>query len=655
MEEDTTMTVEDGTTKKWPGGLKGKISESKLDRIKEERSWDLSLLFLSGNQWLTYDENLRQYELTRPRRGQQTRVTVNLLLNVYRNILSRLAVAYPSIVVLPASPSPEDIVKAKSSEIALQYWWQAESVKDTVEKAIEHLLTCGTTGLHTYYNPETKNVELEAVSPYDLFFEPKVTCPDMSEWIAIRRYHTKEELISAYPDHKAAIEKSAETSTAAGEGMLENRVPENRLEVYEFYWKDGRHAICLGNTYLFKEDKVPGGAFPLKIVRYTQIPMKLWGLGLIQPLIDLQWYFNKGRSQILQNVEMMGNPKWLIPKSAGVSSKAITNVAGEKVYYNMAGGKPEMIAPVPIPSYLIDNLRSLQAEIMDVAGVHSVTMGKRAVGVVSGKAINALAERDLSQLQITQSNIERGIREVSKCALVFMRHYYSENKMVSMMDNLGNVVWKEIKGTHIMKNPEVFLEAGSLFRHESGDRDQKVLEMLQMGLIAPEEALKELSFRTGNAQVAEKIQSLSHAEDILEAAKRGFAVEIFNTDDISAFKKVFGDFMKTEEFYKLEPERQQYIADIFISLETQGLPEEAYQQAMMMRKVFPRQQMPGAGNLQQKLGAGIVPQSPMTEGQVQGEQMMAQQMANAVTDVDKLAKGSEAIMPKVPNTMGGMG
>ena len=477
----------------------------------------------------------------------------------------------------------------------------------------------------------------------------------MSAWVAIRRYHTKEELIEAYPDHRSEIEKSAETSQSAGEGMLENRVPENRLEVFEFYWRDGRHAIVLGNTYLFKEDKVPGDVFPIKIVRYTQIPMKLWGVGLIQPLIDLQWYFNKGRSQILQNVEMMGNPKWLIPKSAGVSSKAITNVAGEKVYYNMAGGKPEMIAPVPIPSYLIDNLRSLQAEIMDVAGVHSVTMGKRAVGVTSGKAINALAERDLSQLQITQSNIERGTRDVARCALILMSHYYSESKMVSMLDNLGNVIWKELKGTNILKNPEIFLEAGSLFRHESGDRDQKVLEMLQMGLIAPEEAIKELSFRTGNAQVAEKVQALSHAEDILEAAKRGFAVEIYNTDDIGAFKKVFGDYMKTEEYYKLEPERQQYIADIFVSLETQGMPDEAYQQAMMMRKVFPRQQMPGAGNLQSKLATGNVGQSPMTDSQVQGEQVQGERMAQALGDVQKLAKGAEAMMPKVPNTMGGMG
>ena len=226
-----------------------------------------------------------------------------------------------------------------------------------------------------------------------------------------------------------------------------------------------------------------------------------------------------------------------------------------------------------------------------------------------------------------------------------MAHYYTDSKMVSMMDNLGSIVWKELKGTNIIKNPEVFLEAGSLFRHESGDRDQKVLEMLQMGLIPPDEALKELSFRTGNAQIA---------ENILEAAKRGFAVEIYNTDDVGAFKKVFGDYMKTEEYYKLDPERQEYIADIFVSLETSGMPEEAYQQAMMMRKVFPRQQPP-VGNLRDKLMTAQAPGSEMAEMQVMGETAKGQNIADAITNVDKMAKGQEALMPKVPNTMGGLG
>ena len=45
----------------------------------------------------------------------------------------------------------------------------------------------------------------------------------------------------------------------------------------------------------------------------------------------------------------------------------------------------------------------------------------------------------------------------------------------------------------------------------------------------------------------------------------------------------------------------------------------------------------------------------MTDSQVQGAQVQGERMAQALGDVQKLAKGAEAMMPKVPNTMGGMG
>jgi hypothetical protein len=84
------------------------------------------------------------------------------------------------------------------------------------------------------------------------------------------------------------------------------------------------------------------------------------------------------------------------------------------------------------------------------------------------------------------------------------------------------------------------------------------------------------------------------------------------------------------------------------------MPEEAYQQAMMMRKVFPRQQPP-AGNLRDKLMTAQAPGSEMAEMQVMQETAKGQNVAEAITSVDKMAKGQEALMPKVPNTMGGLG
>ena len=100
---------------KFPQNIRGLIAESKNEKKTEKRLWDLSLKFVEGRQWLSYDKRISQFITSNLQTDGQSRVTVNLLINIYRNVLSRLALSYPSIAVMPATPSAEDILKAKTS------------------------------------------------------------------------------------------------------------------------------------------------------------------------------------------------------------------------------------------------------------------------------------------------------------------------------------------------------------------------------------------------------------------------------------------------------------------------------------------------------------------------------------------------------------
>jgi len=632
----------------WPKDIQSLV-EDKGERTSHKRAWDLAVLFVSGNQWLTYDQSMQQYEVARSGGQATAKVTVNLLLNVYRNILSRLSVNYPSIAVIPASPDAEDSAKAKSMELLLEYHWNQSEMKDIITNLIKNLLVMGTAGLHTYYDPDKDVVKTETVSAYDLYFEEGIRSPCESQFIAIRSYHTKHDLKEAYPDMTEEIEGAEEVSPQAGPATTQRT--KNRVELYEFYWRDGRHCIVMGNTYLFKEEGYPVDPFPIQVIRYTAIPTRLWGLGLIQPLVDLQWFYNKARSQLAQNVELMSNPKWLIPKTAGIDNASFTNKAGEKIYYNAAGGEPRMVQPVPLPGYVLDNLTRIQAEMSDVSGIHSVSLGKRAVNVSSGAAIQTLADKDMSQLMFTQDAIEKAVRNMAKSIFLLVRAHYTKPKMLRMMDDLGGVIYEEIRNTDILEDPEVFLQAGSLFRRQAHDRDAKVLELFQLGLVEKEEAMRELSWRTANRKVSEKVVALHHAQEILGATIKGLAIEIYSTDDLDAFQRVFHEFMQTEEYYSLEKERADYIADVYLSIITHGQGEESYEEAMYRRKVFPRQQMPNVSDRQKAAGLALQG-SDMAFNQLLNEQMGAAQQTGTVEDaVSRSAQRQEALISPVKGGM----
>ncbi len=595
---------------KFPRAFEKQISESQQEKITESRLWDLCLLYLEGQQYVSYDRTLRQYT-TSTTTGRPTKYVINLLINIYRHITSRLSVEYPSISVLPASPSTEDIIKAKSSEETIKYFWHQNNMKNTIHDAIKWLISCGNAGLHTVYDPSTGNVRVEVVSPYNLYYEPGARNDEESQWVAVKTNVPRSELQKAFPKHKKEIENMADSDYQPDGPQRRYDVPlKDRIEVFDVYYDDGRYGIYAGGTWLF-EGSYPAGSKPVVRMQYTDIPFRLWGVGLVSNLIDLQSLYNRSRNQIIENVDLMSNPKWLIPKTAGVAQSAIKGKPGEKVYYNSAGGKPEQVTGAPLPGHVLQNVQQLQNEMLDVAGLHSTSMGKRAVGINSAASINALSQNDASQLQMTQQDIEHTIQEVAVTVLLYMREYYDEPKMMRMMDSTGKVVFKAIQGTDLVENPEIFLESGSLFRDETNDRFQKVIQMLQLGIIDREDAMQELSFKTSNKFLLDKIASMSHAEDMLKGVIAGKSIQIFPSDDTQTFIEVFKDFMVTEEFYSLSPEIQDNLASYLeeFHMARAGQNQDARERTQL-KQPSPQEMKDMVAQKSGKLSAPLTPFNP---------------------------------------------
>tara|TARA_Y100000592_G_scaffold13051_1_gene18404 strand:- start:19718 stop:21673 length:1956 start_codon:yes stop_codon:yes gene_type:complete len=575
--------------------LRDAIDSSRRLKSRYIRIWDMCNLFLQGKQHLKYDSYNKSFAGERRRPGRQ-RVTINMILNIYRNMLARLAMAYPSITVLPSSDSVEDIVKAQSCETALKWYWHSEAMNETLGDLVSHLLVTGNAGVHTYYDSEVEKIRTKIINPYDMFFEPGANSFEESRFIAIRHLVHKKDLARSYPEYAEFIMKQPDADLSAHNSMYatvtgtQNYSLKERIELFEVYHVDGMVCQLVGTKKLYT-GTWPGKILPVQFVNYTKMPNRLWGTGMIEPLLELQSLYNRGRAQIVENAELMGNPKWLIPKGAGLSKNALSSSRpGEKVMYNAnTGPAPTQISAAPIPAYVVDNIKQINAEMMDIAGVHSTSLGKRAIGIESGAAIEALSSKDAQQLQVTQDNIERGVKDLAEVVLTYMRKFYPEEKMMRIMDETGRIVFHQLRQTDINEGADVYLEAGSLFRDEKQDRDKRIMELLQAGLIEKDQALQELHFKTGNAFITKKMRALSHAQDMLEAVLRGAFIEIMPTDDLKAFEKTFGDFMQTRTFYDLEPERQEYVRDVLIAVTTFGMEQQEQAEQMMKRTVFPQQ------------------------------------------------------------------
>lgn len=653
-----------GKADTFPDNFKGKIDCARTRRQGDVMLWDWAARMLKGDQNVVFDGRKVQFVSSLQVQPGRNQSVTNQLLQPYRTMLNLMRVGLPRFSFVGASPSWDNATRALACTQAASHWWRDNKLPRVLARNARFLCNSGTAALHTFYDPGAKKVITEGVSAYDLLFEEYATSFEESEWRAIRHVYTRQSLLDSYPAHKAYLQELPAVS------QIDNRqrVPEDRLDVWDVYFNGGRHGILCGDKWLYT-GRTPGNVMPLVPYRFTEIPNQLWGLPMLVPLLDPQRQYNRYKNMQLDIADAHSAPVWLASYAAGVPKSMFNNEPNNVIYYQIAGGKPERVPPPQVPQHLFEITNRTLSEMMDLAGVHSTTMGKRAVGVTAGKAMEELKEADVGQLSDTMAAMHDAVADTCQVAMVYWQHYIPESQMIRYFDSaIGTVVHKELAGTDLLEMPEVFLEEGTLFTIDAEGRDEKLMSLAERGFADPAKVAKQLTLKIGGQDAMRKMVALSHAKDLLNWCQKGGEIELFPTDDLETIREVFMEFINSPEYYdksvraklalemtgdpraQMSLERQvaimDYIRDVVVAIDTFGQPVEAFLQASTA-KVFPRVDPRADQQLQAMGGAN----APATQQQMlQGNADMRMRGAQTV----QASRAYEA-MKGTPGITGAMG
>ena len=504
-----------------------------------------------------------------------------------------LAVTTPYIGVRPASMTTTDMIKAKTDAAMVQFLWESRKIPEVFNEAQRWIIVTGNAFIHTYYCSEMQQIKAEVVPPYDLFCQRSVDDLQKSEWLIKRTYLYKSTIQRIYP--KVDLSEVDTVTTRIGQDRInftyatDTADDQERYEVLE-YWsrEDDKHCIVIGNQIAWEAKKWDGSEkFPLVHMKFHNLPGRLHGKGAIAPLLQVQKEYNAQRSAIITNIRRMGNLQWLVASNSGVDS--ITNEPGAIVRYNPASIAPKQVPLQPLPGYVLDNVNRSHSEMLDLAGIHGTSLGKRVSGVESGKAINALVEQDTSQLQAVLESIEKGARDLSVHMLMLAKKHYSKARMIRAFRQDGGMFFKMVKGTDLSDDPDVFFEASSLFKSHIKEREQRAIQLAQLGLLTPEEARKSLSFFGQDPLIHQSVRNYNYALDLLEAALTGDEVIVLPTDPLKEIMEVFQEYTTSTEFDELPEDIQDNVQAILIAVIAQGNPQVAQQ---LSQPLYPQMQQP---------------------------------------------------------------
>jgi len=232
----------------------------------------------------------------------------------------------------------------------------------------------------------------------------------------------------------------------------------------------GRHIIAAGDKVLMDGENeylkmgFPDHGFPYEPQFYSRVPGRFWGSSHVEHLIPQQRLYNYVRSKIAEGFRMMGSKKWLVPRDANLSARALTSgiEAIEWDSNNTGGHAPVQISPAaPSPEYM-EIQASCDRDMQEISGQPEAVQGQAPGSIRSGVALRSLQEKGLlvSSTMIRSREIMFG--KIGKKILILEGENRTEEKLVKVFGRDRAYQVMKFKGADLRGNYDVMVPTGSM-------------------------------------------------------------------------------------------------------------------------------------------------------------------------------------------------
>lgn len=331
---------------------------------------------------------------------------------------------------------------------------------------------------------------------------------------------------------------------------------------------DGRHAIVCSEGTIFDE-KWERTTFPFVFMHYSPRPIGFWGQGLAEQLMGTQVEINKLLITISQSINLVGVPRVFVEDGSKVVKAHLNNAIGSIVTYQ--GTKPQYEVAPCVPVELYQQLQRLVDYAYQQSGISTLAAAaEKPAGLNSGEALRSYDDIQSDRFAALVRRYDQFFIDLAYQNIFEAKSICEETgKYTTVYPNKDGTKEIDLPKADLLENPIIqCFDASSLPRDPAG-RLQKVTEMMQAGLIEPQEGRRLLDFP--DIEQVDKLAS-AREERILQILD-----EIVESGKYTPVDP-FIDLMKAEELVvnyinlyapaKLEESKMQKLRDFFSQIQT---------------------------------------------------------------------------------------
>lgn len=350
-------------------------------------------------------------------------------------------------------------------------------------------------------------IELEVLSPFQVIVPPDYPDERDMPWMLIQHFRSLDWCWDQFGDKAAEIE--TEEFVAAHEHSylrklhtLINRYgftisgrqgyASESVVIYELWippsarLPKGLHVIATKKRVLLNEPHPYAAVglkrrFPIRKFTYCDMPGRYWGISLVEQLIGPQLEYNRARSQVIAQRDILATPQWLAPIGSELVSRR--NEYGDFWEYNSRNGKPELQNPPSLSTFHMDTIERALLDMQTISAQSEASQAQVPEGVRSGVAIRALQEKDLAVIGPTIENLEDGFKAVYEGLLELTWKFVTTEKSIRMYGESRQADIAVFKGSQLNGNVFVRIRPGSMMPKSKAETMQVLIDLQTAGVL----------------------------------------------------------------------------------------------------------------------------------------------------------------------------
>lgn len=620
------------TQEEWVRYVNSAHTDGLLRKKKYELQWALNMAYVLGYQHLIFNRKTGSIEIPT---NLSSPLTINRIGSFVEARHSKLTKNRPAPRVIPNTYDKDDMNAAKFGEDILMHLWRSLEMEDEYDALVIQMLIFGTSFIQNIWNPldgdyiadykesspgsgiidvnedgemeEEKvflgDVSSRCISPFQIIPANDQTLKlKDQEWVLHRNFLSVSDADKFYPHLAGKLQKQADHDLRTDSEKVIERLASplsSMVGIARTFSSDSINSTVLQKTMWIRPNvqypqgivvSVVGdqlaylGKFPnnygKQIYPFVKFAEKndgvhFWQQSTIERLMSIQRAYNRLRQKKLNNVYLMANGKWMVPKGAQLAEDAITDEENEVIEYNSAVPEPHQAQIQSLPNYARELAQELITDFRDVCGQRESSITPP-TNLTAGVAMQIAAELSDEIISPIIRRLSSSMSKVGNQQLLLVDQEYEDGRLIKIIGEGDKFGARWFKSADLRNHTDVHIEIDSMFPDFRGAKRQTLLDLWDRRVITDPNALLK-SFRYGSFDVlledAEKEDDPVWLE--IEAIKNGKQPEITQFQNHANYVRILSRWLETPEFLRLEPDRKQIAVatlQTHLSFLTQSLP-----------------------------------------------------------------------------------